>query len=79
MFLPSERLRKAASYLTGLSVLFLATHGLVAGELGGIAEPGLVLMVYTAEPGSASAERLRLLASWGASENTSTEVHQNTS
>ncbi|PZQ20625.1 MAG: hypothetical protein DI569_14895 [Sphingopyxis macrogoltabida] len=28
--------------LSGLSVLFLATHGLVAGEVGGIAEPGLV-------------------------------------
>lgn len=29
------------------------------------AEPGLVLMIYTAEPGSPSAERLGLLASWG--------------
>jgi len=29
-------------------------------------EPGLVMLVYTAEPGSASAERLSLLASWGA-------------
>ncbi|MDZ3831229.1 MAG: CHAT domain-containing tetratricopeptide repeat protein [Sphingopyxis sp.] len=28
--------------LTGLSVLFLATHGLVAGEIGSVAEPGLV-------------------------------------
>lgn len=35
-------------------------------ELSVTAEPGNVLMVYTAEPGSASAERLRLLASWGA-------------
>lgn len=33
-------------------------------ELAITAEPGLVLMVYTAEPGSPSAERLRLLASW---------------
>lgn len=35
-------------------------------ELAITAEPGLVLMVYTAEPGSPSAERLRLLASWSA-------------
>ena len=32
-------------------------------ELAITAEPGLVLMVYTAEPGSPSAERLHLLAS----------------
>ena len=37
-------------------------------ELAITAEPGLVLLVYTAEPGSPSAERLRLLASWAASE-----------
>jgi len=30
------------------------------------AEPGLVLYVYSAEPGSTSAERLHLLASWAA-------------
>ena len=30
------------------------------------AEPGLVMIVYTAEPGSPSAERLGLLASWTA-------------
>lgn len=35
-------------------------------ELAVTAEPGNVLMMYTAEPGSPSAERLRLLASWGA-------------
>lgn len=35
-------------------------------ELAVTAEPGLVLMVYTAEPGSASAEALQLLASWAA-------------
>jgi transcriptional regulator with XRE-family HTH domain len=35
-------------------------------ELAVTAEPGNVLLVYTAEPGSPSAERLRLLASWGA-------------
>jgi transcriptional regulator with XRE-family HTH domain len=35
-------------------------------ELAITAEPGLVLLVYTAEPGSPSAERLGLLASWAA-------------
>jgi len=35
-------------------------------ELAITAEPGLVLMVYTTEPGSPSAERLQLLASWAA-------------
>lgn len=35
-------------------------------ELAITAEPGQVLMVYTAEPGSPSAERLLLLASWAA-------------
>ena len=34
-------------------------------ELAVTAEPGHVLMIFTAEPGSPSAERLRLLASWG--------------
>lgn len=33
-------------------------------ELAITAEPGHVLLVYTAEPGSPSAERLQLLASW---------------
>lgn len=33
-------------------------------ELAITAEPGLALLVYTAEPGSPSAERLRILASW---------------
>ena len=32
------------------------------------AEPGLTLTIYTAEPGSASEEGLRLLASWAASQ-----------
>lgn len=35
-------------------------------ELALTAEPGNVMLIYTAEPGSPSAERLRLLASWGA-------------
>lgn len=35
-------------------------------ELAITAEPGNVLMIYTAEPGSPSAERLHLLASWAA-------------
>ena len=37
---------------------------LVFEELAITAEPGRVLLIYTAEPGSPSAERLRLLASW---------------
>jgi transcriptional regulator with XRE-family HTH domain len=41
-------------------------------ELAVTAEPGLVLLVYTAEPGSPSAERLGLLASWAAPATTST-------
>jgi transposase-like protein len=41
-------------------------------ELAITAEPGLVLLVYTAEPGSPSAERLGLLASWAASAETAT-------
>ena len=32
------------------------------------AEPGLTLTIYTAEPGSASAERLQLLGSWAATQ-----------
>lgn len=35
-------------------------------ELAITAEPGQVLMIYTAEPGSPSAECLHLLASWAA-------------
>ncbi|WP_299056698.1 helix-turn-helix transcriptional regulator [uncultured Nocardioides sp.] len=39
---------------------------LVYEELAVTAEPGHALLVFTAEPGSPSAERLRLLASWAA-------------
>lgn len=35
-------------------------------ELVITADPGSIMMVYTAEPGSPSAERLRLLGSWAA-------------
>ena len=35
-------------------------------DLGVTAEPGITVLVYTAEPGSPSADRLRLLASWAA-------------
>ena len=41
------------------------TVGFNAMELP--ADPGLTLTVYTAEPGSPSAEKLTLLASWAAS------------
>jgi hypothetical protein len=36
--------------------------------MGMEAEPGLTITIYTAEPGSPSAERMQLLASWAASE-----------
>ncbi|MEV7692214.1 helix-turn-helix transcriptional regulator [Microbacterium sp. NPDC089189] len=39
---------------------------LVYEELAITADPGQVLLIYSAEPGSPSAERLRLLASWAA-------------
>lgn len=39
-------------------------------ELELTAEPGHVMLIYTAEPGSPSAERLRLLASWSAEQRT---------
>jgi transcriptional regulator with XRE-family HTH domain len=45
-------------------------------ELAITAEPGLVLLVYTAEPGSPSAERLRLLASLAAEHSPGDEHHE---
>jgi transcriptional regulator with XRE-family HTH domain len=44
-------------------------------ELAITAEPGLVILVYTAEPGSPSAERLQLLASLAAEHTPQTTVH----
>jgi transcriptional regulator with XRE-family HTH domain len=37
-------------------------------ELAITADPGQILMIYTAEPGSPSADRLKLLSSWAMSE-----------
>lgn len=42
------------------------------------AEPGLTLTVYAAEPGSASEEGLRLLASWAATHQSPAPAHQRT-
>ncbi|HWK91471.1 MAG TPA: helix-turn-helix transcriptional regulator [Luteimicrobium sp.] len=47
-------------------------------ELAITAEPGNVVMIYTAEPGSPSAERLKLLASWAASAAASSSAHSTT-
>jgi hypothetical protein len=44
--------------------LTLAWHGSAVDD-----EPGLTLLIYTAEPGSPSEEALRLLASWTASQD----------
>lgn len=46
---------------------------LVYEELAITADPGQVLLIYSAEPGSPSAERLRLLASWSAESETTTQ------
>lgn len=48
---------------------------LVYEELAITADPGQVLLIYSAEPGSPSAERMRLLASWSAD----AEAHVNSS
>ncbi|WP_280399076.1 hypothetical protein [Nocardia carnea] len=42
-------------------------------ELAIVAEPGLILMVYTPEPGSPSAQRLQILASWSRTLGAETE------
>lgn len=47
-------------------------------ELAITAEPGLVLLVYTAEPGSPSAERVRLLASWAATQGAAEQARADT-
>ena len=54
-------------------------HHLVVGDLTlayegleMVAEPGLTLTVYAAEPGSASEQALRLLASWAATQDAET-------
>ncbi|MCT9138428.1 helix-turn-helix transcriptional regulator [Streptomyces violarus] len=47
--------------------LTLAWHGSAVDD-----EPGLALLIYTAEPGSPSEEALRLLASWAATQNGAT-------
>ncbi|WP_374976816.1 helix-turn-helix transcriptional regulator [Microbacterium trichothecenolyticum] len=43
-------------------------------ELAVTAEPGHVMLIYTAEPGSPSAERLGLLASWAATQRADPSV-----
>jgi transcriptional regulator with XRE-family HTH domain len=45
-------------------------------ELAITAEPGLVLLIYTAEPGSPSAERLRLLATLAADQTPNAAAQQ---
>ncbi|MEU6248832.1 helix-turn-helix transcriptional regulator [Glycomyces sp. NPDC047010] len=48
-------------------------------ELEFTAEPGLVLLVYTAEPASPSFERLQLLASWSGTEYEAPQAKEQTS
>jgi transcriptional regulator with XRE-family HTH domain len=43
-------------------------------ELAVTAEPGNVMLIYSAEPGSPSAERLKLLASWAAEHRQETDA-----
>jgi transcriptional regulator with XRE-family HTH domain len=60
-------------HLTGAKVLHHPEVGdldLVFNTMALPADPGLTLAVYTAEPGSPTAEKLALLASWAASRAT---------
>lgn len=52
---------------------------LVYEELALTAEPGTVMLVYSAEPGSPSAERLALLASWSLEHAGAAAMHDETS
>jgi MmyB-like transcription regulator ligand binding domain len=52
---------------------------LACEELAITAEPGLVLLIYTAEPGSPSAERLRLLAALAADQTPNAALQQDSS
>lgn len=54
--------------IVGELVLFYEEFALTA-------DPGSVMLIYTAEPGSPSAERLRLLASWAAEQPESCIEH----
>jgi hypothetical protein len=41
-----------------------------------LADPGLTLFVLTAEPSSATADRLKLVASWAETEGTTAVAHE---
>jgi MmyB-like transcription regulator ligand binding domain len=84
--------RKARSFrgLWGAHNVRLHTKGVkrfnhpIVGELElsfnparGRADPGLMIVAYTAEPGSRSAEAFALLASWAATEDTTNLARAN--
>ncbi|MDN5546071.1 MAG: helix-turn-helix transcriptional regulator [Rhodococcus sp. (in: high G+C Gram-positive bacteria)] len=76
------RRRWCAHYVRHHGTVFKNFHHSAVGELTlafeGLemaAEPGLTLTIYTAEPGSPSAERMQLLASLAASENADSAPH----